>query len=64
VFLAAAGGSAGSRIAEEPPGQMHIEDPFTPGYNIARNSWKWQQAISLFQVRAAVFVSGGGCDVW
>jgi len=49
VFLAAAGAGGGSRIAEEPPGQLHIEDPFTPGYNIARNSWKWQQAVALFQ---------------
>ncbi len=47
---AGAGAGGGSRIADEPPGQLYIEDPHTPGYNIARNSWKWQQAVALFQV--------------
>jgi hypothetical protein len=44
-------GAKNGRIADELPGSLHIEDPFSQGYNIARNSWKWMQAVSLFQVR-------------
>lgn len=51
-FLLGNGNVKSGRIADEPPGHLHIEDPFSQGFNIARNSWKWMHAISLFQVRA------------
>ena len=51
-FLTAATGS--KRIADEPPGQLYIEEH---GPNIASNSWKWKEAVCLFQVRARTYLS-------